>query len=227
MVFHNRPFLLLIAAKVLQLVGLASISASVLFLVKYVIHGDESLIAAYGVSSGVASIASMPLWVKLGRFWDKRTIFILACLGFALVTLTWTFAGPGDGAVSLILRGAGAGIFSGGLLLMGQSILPDTIDFDCRRSGERREGIYAGAYSFVEKASSALGPLLVGAILQSFGFVAKAGNVQSAQAVTGIIIGASILPAAMYALSIVPLLRYDLKTHPGPSHSGPAQQAAA
>ncbi len=215
-VFQNRPFLLLVSAKILQLVGLASISASVLFLVKYVIHGDESLIAAYGVTSGLASMGSMPLWVRLGRIWDKRRIFIIACIGFALVTLTWTLASPGETVLTLILRGAGAGLFSGGLLLMGQSILPDTIDFDCRRSGERREGIYAGAYSFVEKASMALGPLLVGVILQSFGFVAKAGVVQSSHAVTGIIVGASILPATLYALSIVPLLRYDLGSAPSP-----------
>ena len=215
-VFANRPFVLLIAAKVMQLVGLASISASLLFLVKFVIGGSEGLIAAYGLAASLAAIASMPLWVRIARVLTKRTTFIVACLGFAAVTLTWLLAGPQENAVTLAARGVASGLFSGGLLLMGQSILPDTIDFDCRRSGDRREGIYAGAYSFVEKASMALGPLIIGVILQSFGFVPGAAGPQSAQAVHGIIIGASLLPAALYALSVIPLLRYDLDSRPTP-----------
>jgi GPH family glycoside/pentoside/hexuronide:cation symporter len=209
-VLDNRPFMLVIAAKVLQLIGLASISASLLFLIKYVVRGDEGLVAAYGATAGIVSIASMPLWVAIGKRLSKKSIYIASCLGFALVTLSWLAAGPHETAITLALRGGCAGLFSGGLLLMGQSMLPDAIDYDCRRSGERREGIYSGAYSFVEKASMALGPLLVGAILQSFGFVAKSGAAQTAEAIDGIIIGAAVLPSACYALSIVPLLAYRL-----------------
>ena len=213
-VFGNRPFMLLIAAKIMQLVGLASISASVLFLVKYVIGGKEEMIAAFGVASGLASIASMPLWVAVGKRLGKRNTFVVACVGFAAITLTWLLAGPGETSLTLAVRGLFGGIFSGGLLLMGQSILPDTIAYDCERSGERREGVYAGAYSFVEKASMALGPLLIGLILQSFGFVASRGAavVQSAEALHGIVIGAAVMPALLYGFSIVPLLFYDLES---------------
>jgi GPH family glycoside/pentoside/hexuronide:cation symporter len=175
-----------------------------------VVRGNEGLVAAYGATAGLVSIASMPLWVAVGKRVPKKSIYIASCLGFSLVTLSWLAAGPHETAVTLAVRGAAAGLFSGGLLLMGQSMLPDAIDYDCRRSGERREGIYSGAYSFVEKASMAIGPLLVGAILQSFGFVAKSGMAQTAEAVDGIIIGAAVLPAACYALSVIPLLAYRL-----------------
>jgi GPH family glycoside/pentoside/hexuronide:cation symporter len=221
-VLANRPFMLIIAAKVFQLVGLASISASLLFVIKYVVRGDEGLIAAYGGTAGLVSIASMPLWVALGKRISKKALYIAACLGFAAVTLTWLLSHEGESFAVLVLRGALAGVFSGGLLLMGQSMLPDAIDHDCRASGERREGIYTGAYSFVEKASMALGPLLIGAILQSFGFVAKLGAEQSAAALDGILVGAAILPAACYALSVIPLFAYDLDSRPSPA----AQPAA-
>jgi glycoside/pentoside/hexuronide:cation symporter, GPH family len=209
-VLANRPFMLILAAKVLQLVGLASISASLLFMVIYVIGGGEGLVAVYGATAGIVSILSMPLWVALGKRATKKALYIVACLGFAAVTLTWLLSHAGEPALVLGLRGALAGLFSGGLLLMGQSMIPDAIDYDCRRSGERREGIYTGAYSFVEKASMALGPLLVGAILQSFGFVARPGAEQTAEALEGILVGAAILPAACYALSVIPLFAYDL-----------------
>ncbi len=214
-VFGNRPFMLIIAAKVLQLIGLASISASLLFMVKYVIEGNEVLIAAYGGSAGLTAMAAMPLWVWLGKRWSKKTLYILSCLCFAAVTLSWLLASPAETALTLAIRGVAAGLFSGGLLLMGQSMLPDAIDWDCKRSGERREGVYAGAYSFVEKASMALGPLLVGFILQAFHFAPRQA-VQSPEALTGIIIGAAVLPAACYALSVIPLLGYQLDSRPTP-----------
>lgn len=211
-VFGNRPFLLLIAAKIMQLVGLASLTASALFLFKHALAQNEAMLGLYIMASTLASIASMPVWVALNRRFEKRTLYICGCLGFAGVTLTWLLAGPGEPAALVIGRGASAGLFSGGLLLMGQSILPDTIDYDCRRSGVRREGVYAGAYSLVEKGSMAFGPLLIGLILQSFGFQAAAGGAvaQSAEAVRGIYIGAALIPAMLYALSTIPLFFYDL-----------------
>jgi glycoside/pentoside/hexuronide:cation symporter, GPH family len=211
-VLQNKPFMLLIGAKVLQLVGLASLTASLLFFVKHVLRADESLITVYILASTVATIIAMPVWVAAGRRASKRSLYIAGCLGFAALTLSWLLAGPGEPMSLVVLRGLLAGVFSGGLLLMGQSILPDTIDYDCRRSGTRREGLYAGAYSFVEKASMAFGPLLVGLILQAFNFRPSTGPgvAQPAEALTGIYIGAALLPAALYALSVVPLLFYDL-----------------
>jgi glycoside/pentoside/hexuronide:cation symporter, GPH family len=227
-VLRNRPFMLLIAAKVLQLVGLASITASLLFFVEHVLRADESLITVFILSSTVATILAMPVWVALGKRFAKRTLYIAGCLGFALLTLSWLAAAPGEPIALVALRGVFAGIFSGGLLLMGQSILPDTIDYDCRRSGVRREGVYAGAYSFVEKGSMAFGPLLIGLILQAFGFRPSAGAAvaQTAEAVTGIYIGAALLPAALYALSVLPLLFYDL-TEAKLKAAGPAPAPAA
>jgi GPH family glycoside/pentoside/hexuronide:cation symporter len=204
-VFSNRPFMLVMAAKVCQLVGLASISASALFLFTTALARDARTAGFYIAASTAASILSMPLWVRLGRRADKRVLYIAGCLGFSLVTLSWLLAARGEPMPLIVGRGLVAGLFSGGLLLMGQSLLPDAIDYDCRRSGVRREGVYAGFYSFVEKTSMAFGPLLVGLILQQFGFNAKL-KIQPSEATTGILIGAALLPAALYALSVVPLL---------------------
>lgn len=212
-IFRNRPFMLLIAAKVLQLVGLASLFAALLFLFKQVLRIPESTLGAYVGVSTIVTIATMPLWVALGRRYPKRTLYIAGCLLFAALKLTWLLAEPGEPLWAVLLRGALSGLFSGGILLMGQSILPDTIDYDCRRSGVRREGVYAGAYSLVEKASMALGPLLVGLILARAGFdpkAAAAGVQQGADAVTAVYLGAAVLPATLYALSVIPLLFYDL-----------------
>ena len=80
----------------------------------------------------------------------------------------------------------------------------------------RREGVYAGAYSFVEKASMAFGPLLIGLILQAVLFRPSVGRdvAQPPEALTGILIGAAVVPAVLYAVSIVPLLYFRLDPAP-------------
>ncbi|WP_448584940.1 MFS transporter, partial [Thermaurantiacus sp.] len=161
-VLRNRPFVMLLLAKTLQLVGLAAMQASILFFIVQVLGVPEGVVGIYVAITTVAMLSSMPLWVRLGRRFRKRDLFIAACLGYALVKLSFLLAVPGEPALLIHLRGAAGGILTGGVLLMGQSILPDAIDWDCKRSGVRREGLYAGAYSLVEKSAMALGPLLIG-----------------------------------------------------------------
>lgn len=229
---RNRPFLLLILAKIFQLVGLSSLTASILFFMTGVLGSGEGAAAAYGLSATVATIAAMPLWSRIARRIGKRNAYILGCAGFAIVTLSWLLAARGDPIGLVIARGLVGGVFVGGLLLMGQSILPDTIDYDARRTGLHREGLYAGAYSFVEKASMAVGPLLIGWILQWFHFAPAAGRdvLQSPEALSGIYIGMAVLPALLYLLSVVPLLFYDLteeklRTTVPPATDFPVEQA--
>jgi GPH family glycoside/pentoside/hexuronide:cation symporter len=158
----------------------------------------------------------MPVWVWLGTKFSKRTLYIAACLLFACLTSSWLLAVANEPLPFILLRGFLSGTFSGGLLLMGQSLLPDAIDADCKKSGIRREGVYAGAYSFVEKASMAFGPLLIGLILQAFHFQPSLGKAvaQPPEALTGILIGVAIVPAVLYAVSIIPLLYFKLDPEP-------------
>jgi GPH family glycoside/pentoside/hexuronide:cation symporter len=219
----NQPFLMLLAAKVLQLVGLAAMQASVLFLLVQVLKLDALLVGNYTLATTIAMIASMPLWVRLGRRFAKRDLFIAGVLLYALVKLSWLIAVPGEPVWAVMARAVAGGIFTGGVLLMGQSILPDAIAWDCERSGVRREGVYAGAYSFVEKASMALGPLLIGLILSSAGFdpqAARAGVEQGAGAIRGVYLGAAVLPALLYGLSAIPLAFYSLRERPAPRPAG-------
>ena len=41
----------------------------------------------------------------------------------------------------------------GAVLLLGQSLLPDTMEWDYRRTGMRREGMLSAVYTMVEKLS--------------------------------------------------------------------------
>lgn len=199
----NRPFAYLLGAKLFQLVGLSALSASVLFFFKEVIGGGESMLAWWGLAANVASIASMLVWPIFGKRYGKVPVYCAAVLLYALFGFSWLLAGPGESTIGVLIRAVGAGIFSGGLALMSQSLLPDTMAVDFERTGLRREGVFAGAYSFVEKASFALGPMVVGFVFQIMGFATKGAAGGDPNAVY---FAVGVLSPLLYTLSILPLL---------------------
>lgn len=218
----NRPFMYILAAKLLQLVGLAASSASMLFLIKDVIRGNENLLAVFGVTANLMSIVSMAFWPAIGRRYGKVPVYAFSVAGFAAVGFSWLLADPTTTTATVFARAFVSGIFVGGLLLMGQSLIPDAISEDWHRNGLRREGIFAGAYSFVEKAASALGPMIVGVMFQLLGFQPSAPI--ETQSMVPVYIAAGVIPPLAYLLSAVPVLRIRLT---GPAAAGAAGPGAS
>ena len=79
----------------------------------------------------------------------------------AVVNLTWLLSGPQEPMALYLLRAGFLALCGGGMLLMGQSLLPDVMEHDFQRTGLRREGLYAGLYSFIEKFAFATAPLIM------------------------------------------------------------------
>ncbi len=198
----NKPFAYLLLAKLLQLIGLAATSASLLFFFNEVIGGGGGMLALFALILNGVSMASMLIWPAIGRLFGKVTIYAVSVIGYALFGVSWLFAGPETETMGVVIRSIAGGLFVGGLSLMGQSLLPDTISVDHVRTGFRREGLFAGAYSFVEKASFAVGPILVGLIFQVMGFATHGSAGGDPRAVY---IAIGVLTPAAYLLSVLPL----------------------
>ena len=206
---QNRPFLLLIGVKLLQLFSLACISATLVFFVKYVMQRTEATVGLYGLIVGIASMAALPAWSRIARQHPKHRVMIFATMAQAGLTLSWLLASPDESTIVFGLRAALLGFSSAGIILMGQALLPDVIEYDYRRTGERREGMFAALYSLVEKTSFAFAPLVIGPLLAYAGY-SPGAEVQSPAAVKAIYVTLSVLPAAAYLLSIPLLAAYDL-----------------
>jgi Na+/melibiose symporter-like transporter len=63
-------------------------------------------------------------------------------------------------------------------------MLPDVIEYDELRTGQRQEGLYYGMWNFITKLTNALGIAVVGWTLAIFGYVAN--QAQTAHALFGI-----------------------------------------
>jgi GPH family glycoside/pentoside/hexuronide:cation symporter len=203
--FGNRPFLFLILAKFLLLFAMASLTTTMFYFATNVLHRGLAAVSNFGIAQTFGMLASLPIWVRLGKRHSKQRLFMVACAINSVFLATWLLATPAEPMWVLLLRSSLIGASAGGALLMGQSLLPDTMEYDYRRSGLRREGAFAGAYSFVEKAGFAFGPLVVGWLLTAAGYHG-AGVATSAAASAdqtfAVYLGVAVIPAVATLLSV-------------------------
>jgi GPH family glycoside/pentoside/hexuronide:cation symporter len=207
----NKPFVALLGVKFLQLFGLFTGTAMSLFIIRFVIGqrnpGNWLLIG--GLASLAGQLGTMTLWLALARRLEKQRTYILATALISINALTWLLAGPAEALGFYCLRMLVNGVAASGLLLMGQSMLADVTEYDFRRTGLRREGVFSGLYSFVEKGASALAPSVLLVVYAACGFQSRA-PVQTSAAVEGIRYAAAFLPCLYFGLSIPLLFLYRL-----------------
>jgi GPH family glycoside/pentoside/hexuronide:cation symporter len=171
--------------------------------------------ASLGMFFGIytlGSLLALPLWLSLSRRIGKKRAYVFATLFFIAADLA-LLAGSPSTLPLVYTAGFFVGVAAAGMILFGVSMLPDTMEYDYRRTGEKREGVYAGVWSTVEQSSAAIATLIAGAVLSAAGFIeTTAGQIacQPQSAVTVIRMNAAVVPAVMMALSLALLLRYDL-----------------
>jgi GPH family glycoside/pentoside/hexuronide:cation symporter len=211
----NAPFATLATAKLLQLMGVASVITCALYLTRYVLNIGGFQVVLFFITMSISSTVAVPLWWLISRRVGKKPAYIAAVTGYALTSLSWLGTTAVVGTPDLMLvygRAVLLGLSSGGIILLGVSMLPDTIEYDRLTSGVRREGVFSGVWSAIEKGATAIGGLLIGLVLDFMGFIEATGALvtQPESAVTGIILGSAVMPAIFMFASLPFLLRYPL-----------------
>ena len=86
------------------------------------------------------------------------------------------------------------------------------MEYDTRRTGLRREGMFAGLYSTMEKVAAAVGTGLLGFILGAMGFVESTEGVveQPESAILAIYLCNAVIPVIMTGVACFLLRYYDL-----------------
>lgn len=208
---QNKPFMLLLGVKLSHLLGLSMFMASLPFLFRNVLGLSYGALGLYFLVQNISTLATQPLWLKLTRAIGKNRAYYIAVSIYFLGLASWLLAAKGEPDLLIGLRAIFTGVAAGGVLLLGQSMLPDTMQYDFQRTGLRREGVFAGVYTTVEGLSFALGPAIVGIVLGAAGYISGAGDVlQPASAQSAILICASLLPAIGICGAGLIMTRYRL-----------------
>lgn len=211
----NRPFRFYLFAKIFMFLSQSCVQGSLLFFAFYVLGSDEMILAAFGVGYTVGSVLTLPLWNWLitNRL-GKRNAFMVSALGLGLIFLTWLAAGPEEPEMFLYARFLLLGVFSAGSQVSASAMLPDIMEYDRQRTGVSQEGLYAAAFSVVEKVANTIGPVVVGTMLGLTGFIASKGGVrpdQPAAAITAIQLTVSVIPFGLTVLAAWCISKYDLQ----------------
>ena len=211
--FRNRPFTMLVCAKVFQFLSFASVATTSLLFMLNVLHIGYAGQIHLAVSLNITVALAMPLCVKLGATIGKRKTYLLGVAFFCAGALSWLFADASISLPGIWIRGIIAGLGSGALILMSISMLSDTMAYDRRLTGLHREGLMSSVIAVVEKTVFAIGVALVGFILKWVGYIPTVGGALVAQpesAIRGLYAGYAIIPALMFLANGIFIYFYDL-----------------
>ncbi|MCX7027119.1 MAG: MFS transporter [Spirochaetes bacterium] len=162
--FTNKPFLLILFPWVLQITGVTILSTVLQYYFTNVLNQSDKVTMAMLILLVVA-IAFIPVWTAISKRIGKKWSFVIGMLEIAFSIMLIYIAGPTASMGTLYALIAVCGIgFSTGYALPW-SIIPDAIDFDFLRTGENREGLYYGIWTFCSKLGQALSALIIGALL--------------------------------------------------------------
>ncbi len=209
---QNRPFFVLLSAKASFLIATNLVNGTSLFYVTYILGESAAWLGNFFIVLMVATLISQPFWLKLTKRFGKKRIYYIGALIFSASCLSWLWASADEHAAIFLTRAFMFGISAGGMMLAGNAMLPDTMDYDSKRTGLRREGIFAGLYSTMEKFAAAAGTALLGLILGVMGFIeSKEGVIdQPDSAILAIYLCNSVFPVILTGLACFILRYYDL-----------------
>ena len=165
----NQPFVVLMGIYALSWLALHITPAILPYFIVNYLKLDTSAITAIVLIMQVTSLASLFIWEPLSRQFGKRTAFWLGSSVWILGQFALFYLQPGQvylmyGVASTIGFGMGA------TYVVPPSMLPEAIDWDELRTGQRREGLYYSILMFLYQVTLALGLFFVGQWLAQAGF---------------------------------------------------------
>ena len=165
----NRAFVMLICLYLACWTATCVISATLIYFASYYLNIPDQ--ANYFVLIAVASaVLFVPLCVWLAQRWDKPKAF-MAGIGFWCLVLIGFFALPKTAVIVAYICAflCGPGIATAAVVPW--SMLPDVIEQEQQRTGERRESTYYAFISFFQKLGTGLALWGIGMALSASGYV--------------------------------------------------------
>jgi GPH family glycoside/pentoside/hexuronide:cation symporter len=204
--FQNRPFVKLILAGGLASIAFTLITSLLPYYLIYQLGMEAELPIVMFALLGTIAIFLFPTKILSDRI-SKGPAYGsgLVLAGLAIIG---TFLLPHHPTPLIYLLAVIAGIGFAGQFVFPGSMVPDVVEVDEAQTGERREGLYFGIWSFIGKLTGALGIAVSGWALSLFGY--QEGAVQTATALLGIRLFFCLIPALILIASTPFLFRYPI-----------------
>ncbi len=205
-VFRVAPFVLLLLALGIGTVCTSTPGAFGTYIVIYHVCGGSlefgsSVMGYTGMAAGILSIASIPVVNLISRrFGKKATLIISFLVGIAGLGGSWWLYTPVHPYWSIVVGTLGA-ICMGSMYLLIFAMVADVCEYDLRRNGSDRAGVFAAALSWTIKFGIMLALACSGYVLEYTGFDATLGPAQEADTLFRMRIIYAIVPASGFVVS--------------------------
>jgi len=206
MLRHNEALLRVFLAISVISVALSMFSKCILYWFKYGLERPD--LAKYALPlPALALILMVPVWVTVAKRTSKRTAWLAGSVVAASGYLAFFLNPSSSFGVTLALM-AWISVGASAFAVMFWAMLPDTVEFNEWKVGERAEARIFGFASFAQKIALGVNALLLGQILQAIGFVAN--QEQSAGSILGIKAVMTLIPLAGVIATVLILWRYPI-----------------
>jgi sugar (glycoside-pentoside-hexuronide) transporter len=105
----------------------------------------------------LAVVLALPVWLRISERTDKRNIYLFGAAWWVGAQVFIFSATPAWPRSAIFLGAVIAGVGYAVADVMPWSMLADVVDEDELASGERREGVYTGFFTFLRKLAGAAG----------------------------------------------------------------------
>jgi GPH family glycoside/pentoside/hexuronide:cation symporter len=208
----NRPFRMVMGLYLLSWTTASIIAAVLVYFANYYLRVSEQ--ANYFVLTAQGSaILFIPIIVKISRHLDKRRAFIIGSFSWVVVLLSIS-ALPANqiGLAYLLAALAGFGIATA--YVVPWSMVPDVVEYDEVRSGQRREGSYYAFASFFQKLATGVALWGMGQALAMTGYITPPLTgplpAQPEAAINAIRIFTGPIPAMLLFLAVLFAWKYPI-----------------
>jgi len=206
--FKNRPFVFGAIIYLLTWICMDVIQSVLLFFVKYVLRLEQQsdLVMALIFVTG---IIALPLWEYASRKMEKRIAYVVGIAFMATVLIVLITVGPMVPLWMVMVLCVMAGVGVSAAHVLPWAMLPDAIEWDEYKTGERHEGVFYSLITLMKKVASSIAIPLTAVLLDITNYVPNAAE-QPASALLGIRLLMGPIPAILLTTAIVFALKYPL-----------------
>jgi Na+/melibiose symporter-like transporter len=209
---RSQPFRALLLTFILQGLATGIMLAGAQYVATWVLD-DPGAVTYLFLALIAPALVFAPIWARIARRIGKERGYLIASAlyGIAALSLIGLLWAPG---VWVYLPVALAGGAYAGMQALPMSMLPDVISHDAVTNGEGHGGAFGGVWTAGETTGMAFGATALTIVLAASGYIESTGTadvVQSASAISGVVLSFSVVPAIVIGLSLLTLRRYRLR----------------
>jgi GPH family glycoside/pentoside/hexuronide:cation symporter len=174
-VFRNRPFVLLLVTYALHMTGISFLTTILAYYTENVLNRPDITTIVLLVLL-LTAMVFIPLSVlvskKIGKKRTYQICFVVIASACGIIYFLGHRIPLGLFFCLMVYAGMGVG-FS---YVAPFAMVPDAIEYEALKTGERKEGTYYGMWTFISKLGTALAIFVSGQILELGGYIPQTGT---------------------------------------------------